>query len=1345
MAITIDGTNGISSTAISQIAVAGTLKGAVTRSMQSKARDIVSVKDFISDTFNYTLDVTPYFVLAANSVTSATAIQIIVPSGSYNINTTMTGITSNATFIIADDATFSGSGYAAFLNGSVANTKINKNKIYTVNSAPAAGSAVGIYQYATNIYISDGTNMVQLGAPPAAMTDVILAAGTDTTQRTVSALQLKSAGGVGTYASLANFPANFNGVATTVGKLYIGDGTYNAEIPKKDASGALVLNNAATQDTYTVGAEAMVYNSGNWAFSDTSAVYTNNYTTITLDGTYYPSSETATYTPAFSANTIYKITLTVNSTATSDAAAAGSYIQVFGNSYTLTDLGWTFAANYMGNFTFSFFSKTGATATVSSVNYSCSAGYTDIITISVKPVSMSRYPGLILKDSAGIAKISMTVDTNTASMYIGANSGINTVDASYNTSVGINSLQNNISGKYNTALGYSSNNGAASPLFNNGNTTLGYNSHCTYYGNYDVCIGFSSMYNAYGKNEIAIGTKALYYNSINSYQNIAIGTNAMYGGNTSPNNKTNIAIGSYSLYNSTGNTGAIAIGTNSLYRMSASTNGSIAIGENAGYYFNGSSGIIAIGKNALQSRTLAATNQNQEVLAIGNTCLNLLSSGISSFTITNTGSGYTDGYYPNVTLIQYASIISGSITGSVLTVSSITTPILVGQIVYYAGNSLGVTISSFGTGTTGGGGTYNLSATPSGTSLTNTQFTLDNNSSYVSGTSNVYPPRVSLNIIGGLIKTVDVVDCGVGYTSTGFSFYPSGVPGTNIGNAVLTAVGNTVNTANIAVGHSAGSSLRYGANNTILGDSAASIASVMNNSTAIGFQSMMSAAQSTTNSVYNYGITNCNAIGHMSLKNILRASNNNAIGQSALAAITYGSNNIAIGTNAGKSLTTGNNNIYIGTNTDLSLSSSQNAVIIGNGIQYYSVSLITKNQIQTNNINNNIIISDGQGKIALQVDSSSNITTAGNLTTTGNISGGYISQSNSMPISIIINNVTNKYSDTLQVPSVDMPSISWSCINSSSSTVTLSQNVGLTYYIKGTDFNGLTDGGYNTYRATITGTSDGVLSKIAYFEFQEPLLVEGGTVANAAVFPSTMMVPAKSLGANGDAYTISKLSLGNASPTINAFYGTQQCLYGTSGANTYDIAVGTPTGCTLAAYTPTVGATAWTMPAPTAFSADVATVVLTITVRNAAGTAQTAITRTLIWNINRPDTANAFLPSFYANSVSKKMYKSTGGNYIVASSSSYGTILLDTSNYNVISITPTTNTIISANGIPAGSILTLIITTSGTTSYTLTFNATYFVTSLGTLLTGTTTAKTYVIKFVGDGTKFYEISRTAAM
>lgn len=82
---------------------------------------------------------------------------------------------------------------------------------------------------------------------------------------------------------------------------------------------------------------------------------------------------------------------------------------------------------------------------------------------------------------------------------------------------------------------------------------------------------------------------------------------------------------------------------------------------------------------------------------------------------------------------------------------------------------------------------------------------------------------------------------------------------------------------------------------------------------------------------------------------------------------------------------------------------------------------------------------------------------------------------------------------------------------------------------------------------------------------------------------------------------------------------------------------------------------------------------------------------------------------------------------------------------NLYTLTPAENETIA--GVTTGAIpgkrYGLKVLTSGTTSYTLTFGANFK--STGTLATGTTDAKTFMVEFVFDGTNFVEVSRTTAM
>jgi len=83
---------------------------------------------------------------------------------------------------------------------------------------------------------------------------------------------------------------------------------------------------------------------------------------------------------------------------------------------------------------------------------------------------------------------------------------------------------------------------------------------------------------------------------------------------------------------------------------------------------------------------------------------------------------------------------------------------------------------------------------------------------------------------------------------------------------------------------------------------------------------------------------------------------------------------------------------------------------------------------------------------------------------------------------------------------------------------------------------------------------------------------------------------------------------------------------------------------------------------------------------------------------------------------------------------------------NIYTLTPAQTETINMGTIPSGcvgSYITLVITTSGTTAYTLTFGTN--IKSQSTLSTGTTTAKTFVINYlIYSTTGVYEMSRTTA-
>lgn len=88
-------------------------------------------------------------------------------------------------------------------------------------------------------------------------------------------------------------------------------------------------------------------------------------------------------------------------------------------------------------------------------------------------------------------------------------------------------------------------------------------------------------------------------------------------------------------------------------------------------------------------------------------------------------------------------------------------------------------------------------------------------------------------------------------------------------------------------------------------------------------------------------------------------------------------------------------------------------------------------------------------------------------------------------------------------------------------------------------------------------------------------------------------------------------------------------------------------------------------------------------------------------------------------------------------------ISMDWNSGSYFTLTPNqTATITPSNGF-VGQKVTLVILTSGTSSYTLTFGGNFK--SAGTLATGTSTGKYFVLEFIYTGTNYLEVSRKSAL
>lgn len=114
--------------------------------------------------------------------------------------------------------------------------------------------------------------------------------------------------------------------------------------------------------------------------------------------------------------------------------------------------------------------------------------------------------------------------------------------------------------------------------------------------------------------------------------------------------------------------------------------------------------------------------------------------------------------------------------------------------------------------------------------------------------------------------------------------------------------------------------------------------------------------------------------------------------------------------------------------------------------------------------------------------------------------------------------------------------------------------------------------------------------------------------------------------------------------------------------------------------------------------------------------------------------------SLTANSVtSSGAIRSSTSTALAAS----GGAAIDPTLGTVFTVTPTASETLTASSAPIAALVCLVVTTSGTSSFTLTFGTNFK--STGTLATGTTSGKVFTVTFMGDGTNMNEVARTTAM
>lgn len=139
----------------------------------------------------------------------------------------------------------------------------------------------------------------------------------------------------------------------------------------------------------------------------------------------------------------------------------------------------------------------------------------------------------------------------------------------------------------------------------------------------------------------------------------------------------------------------------------------------------------------------------------------------------------------------------------------------------------------------------------------------------------------------------------------------------------------------------------------------------------------------------------------------------------------------------------------------------------------------------------------------------------------------------------------------------------------------------------------------NTYKCTLTGVLNG--SPVTLIDqITVPLLLDGSSAISVVNSNENVTFTGPTTG-----YTF--ITFTGGATTVTAYLGSTQLAYAASGANTFSCTK-VSTGVTTAAAT--TGANTFTVPAPTAMSADSAYTDITVTVRNAAAVASTFVVRT---------------------------------------------------------------------------------------------------------------------------------------
>ena len=506
------------------------------------------------------------------------------------------------------------------------------------------------------------------------------------------------------------------------------------------------------------------------------------------------------------------------------------------------------------------------------------------------------------------------------------------------TAVG-HGVSTNASGTYHTMLGYQ----AGGYLKGNVNTGFGFRAlrsgtNATHQNN--IAIGYQAMeggnYSVTNQDNVAIGDNALRYASGSSYnvvvgqalfqadqtstQCVAVGYRALSGATSTA---ATTAVGHLAARDLTTGDSHVAIGKSAMKSVTTTSYNTV-IGVDALSEVDGAGSTTAVGFGAMKySSADNATGIGQYALsgATGdkNAALGNSAGAVAKGSANSVMVGYQAGFHPTGNYNVWLGYKAGY-----------------GVVDSGAHNNVGVGNEAMLNVTSGG---ENVAlGDQAGYSITTADYSVaigsDALRSVTTGVGNIGIGRYAGSALGADQYTVAIGSSAAQDATTSASVLIGQNAGYNLTGDENVAIGKsalftgTSATQIVAIGKGAGNNITTGLGVIAIGENAAQENEDGTHNVAIGWQAMMGASGKADRNV---------GIGTSTLLDITTGESNVGVGYQALQNITTGDFNVAMGNNAGRLLTTYASNVLLGHNAGYDLNQADN-VFVGSLAGYSSES-----------------------------------------------------------------------------------------------------------------------------------------------------------------------------------------------------------------------------------------------------------------------------------------------------------------------------------------------------------------------------------------------------------------------